>query len=387
MWAIIRKPIASMPCSRAQPMCCWQMSASVTWVAILATVAPWPAASSRSPMVPMPGSSSTASHAFGIAWRAASSSLAWGSSERPYCNEEPPSPSPWETSTVPTPARSSPPAIAATWSAVNWWALAWLPSRNVESITRTPRGSAIGDPLPRLEPLGDLLADPHRRRGHDVQVPGIGRQVVASALHLHEDGDLLVVEDRLPAQPVARHVGAHRRHHLVDRGGHRLLVHRAGQRVDRIPHHDRRLRRVQHDDRLGPLRPADPLDPPRGRLRELVDIRPRPGQPLGGRVDPRHHRKLQHPAAQQLDHQVGADIARPQDGHPHPLAHQSSSPSRLAESSKPTLPSRSISSRTWLPGRSATASVAPPAISRSPACSRSPAAPTRRAAATSERTG
>src|SRR6266545_2135645 len=182
MWAIIRKPIASMPCSRAQPMCCWQMSASVTWVAILATVAPWPVASSRSAMVPMPGSSSTASRA--------------------YCNEEPPSPSPWETSTVPTPARSSPPAIAATWSAVNWCALAWLPSRNVESITRTARGSAIGDPLPRLEPLGDLLADPHRRRGHDVQVPGIGRQVVASALHLHEDGDLLVVEDRLPAQPV-----------------------------------------------------------------------------------------------------------------------------------------------------------------------------------------
>src|SRR6266540_1033526 len=310
MWAIIRKPIASMPCSRAQPMCCWQMSASVTWVAILATVAPWPAASSRSPMVPMPGSSSTASRAFGIAWRAASSSLAWGSSERPYCNEEPPSPSPWETSTVPTPARSSPPAIAATWSAVNWWALAWLPSRKVESITRTPRGSAIGDPLPRLEPLGDLLADPHRRRGHDVQVPGIGRQVVASALHLHEDGDLLVVEDRLPAQPVARHVGAHRRHHLVDRGGHRLLVHRAGQRVDRIPHHDRRLRRVQHDDRLGPLRPADPLDPPRGRLRELVDIRPRP-RPGAAAGDGGHDLRVAHRGdaadrrldrADQLDH-------------------------------------------------------------------------------------
>src|SRR6266540_2420438 len=237
MWANMRKPITSMPWSRAQRMCCSQMSASVTWVAMRATEAPWAAASSRSATVPTPGSSSTASLALGIAARAAASSLPWGSSERPYCSDEPPSPSPWETSTVSTPAASRPPAMRATWSAVNWCALAWLPSRKVESITRTCR-SGTGRHLPFLaaggaQAPGDLLADPHRRGGHDVKVAGVARQVVADAFHLHEDRDLLVVEDRLAAQPVAGHVAAHRLDHLQHRGGHGFAVRRAGQGVDR----------------------------------------------------------------------------------------------------------------------------------------------------------
>src|SRR5574341_2296265 len=157
-----------------------------------ATLAPWLAASSRSAMVPMPGSSSTASLALRIAARAASRSLAWGSSERPYCSDEPPSPSQCETSTVPTPARSSPPAIEATCAAVNWCALAWLPSRRVESMTRTARSAITGVQSGRggRQALGDLLADPHRRRGHDVEVPGVPRQVVPGPLDLDEHGEL-----------------------------------------------------------------------------------------------------------------------------------------------------------------------------------------------------
>src|SRR6266540_336985 len=262
MWAIIRKPIASMPLSRAQRMCCSQMSASVTWVAMRATEAPLAAASSRSATVPMPGSSSTASRALGMAARAAASSFSCGSSERPYCSDEPPSPSPWETSTVSSPAASRPPAMRATCSAVNWCALAWLPSRRVESITRTWRsGTGLHPPGPPAggeQAPGDLLADPDRRGGHDVEVAGVARQIVAGTLDLDEHGHLLVVVDRLATQAVAGHVAAHRLDHLAHRGGDRLAVHRAGQGVDSVAHHDRRLGRVQDDDRLGVLGAAHP---------------------------------------------------------------------------------------------------------------------------------
>ena len=58
--AIIRKPTVSMPSSRASPKCWMDTSASVQWVAILATDAPASRAPRRSSIVPMPGTSSTA---------------------------------------------------------------------------------------------------------------------------------------------------------------------------------------------------------------------------------------------------------------------------------------------------------------------------------------
>ena len=65
--------------------------------------------------------------------------------------------------------------------------------------------------------FGDLLADLGGRRGHDVQVSRIRRQVVARALDFDERGDerlaavnhRRVVELRLVEQPVAGHVGLH----------------------------------------------------------------------------------------------------------------------------------------------------------------------------------
>ncbi len=66
--AIIRKPTVSMPRSRARPKCWMDTSASVQWVAILATVAPAWWAPRRSFLVPMPGTSSTAI----LAWVASS---------------------------------------------------------------------------------------------------------------------------------------------------------------------------------------------------------------------------------------------------------------------------------------------------------------------------
>ena len=64
MWLIIRKPATSMPRSRALPMCCSAMSASVQWVAIRTDWTPRLRARSRSWIVPMPGSSSVVSRQF-----------------------------------------------------------------------------------------------------------------------------------------------------------------------------------------------------------------------------------------------------------------------------------------------------------------------------------
>ncbi len=119
MWLIIRNPIGSISCSAAHAMCCWAMSASVQCVATRATEAPSACAAFKSVSVPIPGSSSAAIRASCTAPAAASISAASGWAERPYWIEEPPTPSPCETSITSTPARSSPAATAATCSGVN----------------------------------------------------------------------------------------------------------------------------------------------------------------------------------------------------------------------------------------------------------------------------
>ena len=75
MWAIIRKPTASMPSCLAMPMCCSAMSASVQCVAMRATWTPRSAMARRSSTVPMPGISRQAIFAFLAAATAALTSL------------------------------------------------------------------------------------------------------------------------------------------------------------------------------------------------------------------------------------------------------------------------------------------------------------------------
>ena len=52
---------------------------------------------------------------------------------------EPPMPSPWLTSITSTPAASKAAVVARTCSSVNWWLIAWLPSRSVVSVILTGR--------------------------------------------------------------------------------------------------------------------------------------------------------------------------------------------------------------------------------------------------------
>src|SRR5262245_49118588 len=128
------------------------------------------------------------------------------------------------------PASSSAPTMARTCSSVNWWRLACEPSRRLVSVTRMSRSSeyvmasswsgARGEQL-----AGGLLAHLGGRRGHDVEVAGVRRQVVAGSLDLEERGDpsgavVQPVELRLAAEAVAGDVGLHLLDHVADRVGH-----------------------------------------------------------------------------------------------------------------------------------------------------------------------
>src|SRR6266851_9860930 len=84
----------------------------------------------------MPGRWSTASFLSLMASAAAARSCSSGTFEKPYWYDEPPSPSPCETSITGTPASARPPTTARTCSGVNWCAMAWLPSRSVVSQIR-----------------------------------------------------------------------------------------------------------------------------------------------------------------------------------------------------------------------------------------------------------
>src|SRR5579875_74536 len=247
-----------------------------------------------SSLVPMPGMCRTASFLSLIQSAAAANSCSSGTLEKPYWNDEPPSPSPCDTSITGTPASTSPLTIARTCSGVNWCAIAWLPSRSVVSHTRgatigsllaiarypsaqtrprlarqssrplratrtrRPRRLARGHQLAPLaeQVLGELLADLHRRGGHDVQVARVGRQVVARPGDLDEHRDLVAVEQRLGTQPVAGHVLLHALDHLLDGAGDRRLVRVVDHGVHRVAHEDGWLGRVEHDDRLALLRAA-----------------------------------------------------------------------------------------------------------------------------------
>src|SRR6478752_5518072 len=182
----------------------------------------------------------------------------------------------------------------------------------------------LGRRLPRgrdAEPVGDHdVADPGRGRGDDVEVARVVGQVVAAALDLdrHEHaGHALpevagVVELGIGPQVVAGHVVLHLRDHRVDRREEPVLQQarfgslRRDRAEDRVAHHQRRLHRVQDDDRLAPLGATDHLERLRGRLGELGDVRAGagPGGPARDRRDDlgvRHG----HDRGDGLDHRRG----------------------------------------------------------------------------------
>ena len=210
-----------------------------------------------------------------------------------------------------TPAVSSAATMACTSSLVNWWRLWCDPSRSDVSVIRTSQmglkkiGTHAGllpDAAPRASArrrrdrlsFGDLLADLGGGRGHDVEVPGVRRQVVAGTLHLDERRDerlaagvdRRVVELRLVEQPVARDVGLHLGDDVADGLRDRVAVGVLGNRAeDGVAHDHWRVGRVEDDDRLAALGAADRLDALAGGLGELVDVgararaRPRPTPP------------------------------------------------------------------------------------------------------------
>src|SRR5262245_2788886 len=101
-------------------------------------------------------------------------------------------------------------------STVNWWPLAWEPSRSDVSVTRTSRVSEYGMSGPPIEQVpSDGLADLGGGGGHDVEVAAVRRQVVARPLDLDERRDpteaapALVgrVELGVGGEPVAGDVG------------------------------------------------------------------------------------------------------------------------------------------------------------------------------------
>src|SRR5262245_14500708 len=108
------------------------------------------------------------------------------------------------------PAASRAATIERTCCSVNWWRLACEPSRRHVSVTRTSSWSEKGISAPRPS---DLFAHLRRRRGHDVEVAGVRRQVVAGPFDLDEDRHpataLVVVELGLGGQAVAGNVALH----------------------------------------------------------------------------------------------------------------------------------------------------------------------------------
>ena len=199
-------------------------------------------------------------------------------------NDEPPSPSPWVTSITGTPAPSSAGDDRRTCSLGELVALGVRPvaQARVGDADRGPRGRPIERRqrsvragcacVMRRHDLAAICSPTGRRRRHDVEVAGVRRQVVAGALDLDEDRDrppLVPSEGRRTAaleQPVAGHVAAAPRDHRRDRCGDRVVSASSGiSAEDRVAHDQRRVGRVEDDDRLAASRRRRALDAAGGR--------------------------------------------------------------------------------------------------------------------------
>ena len=206
-------------------------------------------------------------------------------------------PSPWQISIASTSARSSARAIVA---------------HRLQMVLVTDRMHAVAQRDVLDVELRLVLAGHHaasfcnccagpaigggqRRRGHDVEIAGIGRQVVRRALDLEEDrgleararadaGDAHRVRCRRCARtaPSASadsraRISAPRRPCPATDFSIASCDAALRQREDRVAHDQRRLGRVQDDDRLAALGAAELHDRLRGRLGEFVDIGARAG--------------------------------------------------------------------------------------------------------------
>ena len=182
-----------------------------------------------------------------------------------------------------TPAASRPRTIAATCSAVNRWARAWEPSRSVESVSRK---AVLGTRAPPALARASAMASPTRTAAAVMmsRLPAYGGQVVAGALDLEQDDHPArrparrgsrTAPPRTPAalEPVAGHVAGDPADHVLDRRRDRRLVEPSAQGAeDGVAHQDRRIGRVEDDDRLAVGGTADRHQGAGGRLGELVDV-------------------------------------------------------------------------------------------------------------------
>src|SRR5450755_706634 len=110
----------------------------------------------------------------------------------------------------------------------------------------------------------------------------------------------------------------------------------------------------------------------------------RPAQPVRGRVDADHVPGLDRAAAsQQLEHQVGADVAGPDDRRSYLVTHSSASGAKQAV----TLPSPANVAVKTSPSATATDAVIEPGSTTCPARSTTPRAPTVLASQASEVSG
>src|SRR5690554_2783279 len=134
-------------------------------------------------------------------------------------------------------------------------------------------GNGVGVEAAIKHLLGKEFGGAGTGSGHDVQVAGVLGQEVAQAFDLHEYRDAVAVEHRAVDQLVAGYVLLHLGDHAVDRIGDARLVRRVGgQAVDGVAHDQRRLGRVDDDDRLALLRATHLLDGTGGGAGELVDV-------------------------------------------------------------------------------------------------------------------
>ena len=140
-----------------------------------------------------------------------------------------------------------------------------------------------------------------RRRCHDIEVPRVGGQVIGGAFNLKEYRGLKSAEvantrymQAFPRphtlklrgllHPVARHVLPDARNHGVDRARNTGLVCGLGQRDHRVTHDQRRLGRIEQDNRFRADCSAELLEGACGRLGEFVDVGSR-ARPCRSRSD------------------------------------------------------------------------------------------------------
>src|SRR5690606_7603798 len=139
-------------------------------------------------------------------------------------------------------------------------------------------GNGVGVEAAIEHLLGEQFGGTGTGGGHDVQVARILGQEVPQPLDFHQYRDAVAVEYRAIDQLVPGHVFLHLGDHAVDGIGNARLVRSVdSQTMDGVTHDQRRLGRVDDNDRLAFLCPTNLLDGAGGGAGEFVDILARAG--------------------------------------------------------------------------------------------------------------